>query len=76
MKEYTLIYQDHRPRRFIKDYLRGMANVVLSKPGEELVVNEAQMKHLLKFKNGTKPCFVLKRKPAAPEGGEGNATRV
>ncbi len=57
-RKFKLIYQDHRKLRFVKNHLTGMGHVVLSKPGQELMVTAEQKRHLLKFRNGDKPCFV------------------
>lgn len=64
---HTLVYMDFRKVRFIKNHLRSTDNIILSKPGQEIIVNDEQMKFLLRLKNGTKPCFELK------EGGQDNA---
>lgn len=57
---FTLIYQDHRRTLFIKDYRKGTSGVLLSKPGQEIIVDEAQKNHLLKKMNGTELVFRLK----------------
>lgn len=79
-QKYTLIYQDIRKIRFVKDFRTGMANVVLSKKGQELTVNETQKDYLLKLKNGTMPIFKLKGDKSVAvkdeKGGDDNAIGV
>lgn len=57
---YTLVYRDIRKVRFLKDQFRSMDSIILSKPGQEVIVNEQQKNNLLRLKNGTQPCFELK----------------
>lgn len=60
-KEHVIIYQDVRKKRFFNMKLYNNGNIVLSKPGQELRVNETEKKYLLKLKNGKKPMFSEKK---------------
>lgn len=75
--KFTLIYQDCRKIRFLKNYKTGMQNVVLSQPGQEIVVTASQKAHLLKFRNGTVPMFKIKPEyeQVKTEGGTTDGTR-
>jgi hypothetical protein len=57
---FTLVYQDNRRTLFIKDYRKSAAGVLLTTPGQEIIVDEAQKNHLLKKMNGPVSVFRLK----------------
>lgn len=59
--KHILIYHTSRRLRFINDPRRGTADVVLSKLGQEVTVDDEQRRQLLKLKNGREPMFTEKK---------------
>lgn len=60
-KKYTLVYNDIRKRRFVELFFYNCGSLVLSRPGQELMVKKAERDYLLKLKNGSKSVFLKKQ---------------
>jgi len=59
MGNYTLTYVDHRPIWIpkLKNHAGGV-NLPRKSGDNKINVTETERKHLLKMKNGNRPCFV------------------
>ena len=74
MDNYTLTYVDRRPIWIpkLKNH-KGGVNLP-SKSGDNTVkVTETERKHLLKMKNGNRPCFVEQRPARVRQTTDGGA---